>query len=893
MTLAPGAKLGPYEIVAPLGAGGMGEVYRARDTRLGREVAIKALPPAFAQDPERLARFEREAKLLASLNHPNVAGIHGLEVVEGHRYLILELVEGESLAERLSRGALGTADTIEVCRQIAAGVEAAHEAGVVHRDLKPANVMLRPDGTVKVLDFGLAKGGAAHGAASGDPSLSASPTMTYAMTSAGMILGTAAYMSPEQARGRNVDRRTDVWSFGCVLYECLSGRRAFEGDTVSDMVARILEREPDWAALPQTTPVWLRDLLQRCLAKDAKQRLQAIGEARIALERGDAIAVTAPAPTPFGNRFAWLPWALAGVLGLALLVTAVMTGLSAKPTPMRSLELGFPAQQTQLIGVAISFPILSPDGRQVAVVARDAAGVERTWVRSLDRFEFRMLKGTEGVSLPFWSPDSRELGFISGGSLRRISVADGSIQKLADGVFSQRGGDWGRNQSILYTPSTNGSIWRVPASGGTPVQVTQLDTTLVDASHRFPVWLPDGKHFLFALWSNNARVLTEVGGIYLSSVDGMKPRRILSDVGSFLVLRSGHLVAYRNRGLVAVPFDLRSFEVGNPAAQITEQVAFQVGAGIVGASASGLGDLAYTTPADLPMTDLAWLDRTGQAGNPLGVRTKFESVTLSPDASQAVGHISDATGMSQLWSVDLARRTVSRVTRDENDSFSPVWSPDGTRIAFNNMDSGTQDIYVQLAGGTRPKERIWTANEVDAELTDWSADGRLLFFRGSSRSATASGQIWVADMGGDSVRALLQDDFEQGAATLSPDGRWLAYASWESGTPEIYVRSFPDLERKWQVSVSGGERPHWRKDSRELLFERGPIGDREVWAVDVTPSAQGFAVGEPHALFKWPANVIALSATRDHSRFLALVQPEANVMAPMRVLLNWNGGRTK
>ncbi|MEO5988955.1 MAG: protein kinase [Candidatus Eisenbacteria bacterium] len=890
MMLTPGTKLGPYEIVAPLGAGGMGEVYRARDTRLGRDVAIKALPEAFAQDPERLARFEREARLLASLSHPNVAGIHGLELVEGHRYLVLELVEGETLAARLSHGALALGDAVDVGRQIAAGVEAAHDAGVVHRDLKPGNIMLTPDGAVKVLDFGLAKGGAAHGASASDPSLSASPTMTHAMTSAGMILGTAAYMSPEQARGKNVDRRTDIWSFGCVMYECLTGRRAFEGETVSDMVARILEREPDWTALPQGTPLWLRALLKRCLTKDLKQRLQAMGEARIALERGDYGVAASTSPRPSMGWLAWAPWVIVAIVAGLWLARVSMPGTGTPRAEERRVEVGFPPGQQRN---GFSHPALSPDGRQVAVIGLDSAGVSRVWVRSLAEFEYRALKGTEGTGLVFWSPDSRSLGYITGGSLNRVSLLDGAVQKLAGGANTQRGGDWGSNGNILYTPSTNASIWRVAATGGTPEQVTQLDTTIVDASHRFPVWLPDGKHFLFALWSNNARVLAEVGGIYLAAVDGKPPKRLSSDVGRFLVLPSGYLVVARNLALVAIPFDLRSFRLGTQIIPIAEHVEFGASSGMLGASASAHGDIAYVPPTDLPLTDMVWLDRSGRRGDPLGLRSRFNTITLSPDGSRVAASMSDAAGLDQLWTADLSRRTISRLTRDQNDSSSPVWSPDGQRIAFNNRDTGTEDLYIQLAAGTRPKERVWNAREVDADLSDWSADGRYLFFTGIPRAGSPQAQVWVADLGRDSVHALLHDDFSQEDARLSPDGRWLAYASDESGRFEIYVRAFADLERKWQVSAGGGIDPHWRSDSRELTFENGSGGDRALWSATVTPSADGIKVVEPQRLFQWPADVIGLTIAADHTRFLALVQPAATVQPPLRAILGWNRGRSK
>jgi len=889
LALQPGLRLGPYEIVAPLGAGGMGEVYRARDPRLDRDVAIKALPDAFANDPERLARFEREAKLLASLSHPNVAGIHGLELAEGHRYLVLELVEGETLSARLARGPLPLDEAMDVCRQIAAAVEAAHEAGVVHRDLKPGNVMLRPDGTVKVLDFGLAKGAAAHGSSS-DLHLSASPTLSYAATAAGVILGTAAYMSPEQARGKAVDRRTDIWSFGCVLYECLTGRRATEGETVSDMVARILEREPDWSPLPATTPPRLRELLRRCLAKDMKQRLQAIGEARIALESG---SLGGPEPTPTAVRrksplIVWAPWVLAAALAAALLGRGLLSGPAAPPLKERRVEIEFPRGQHYVFN---TLPVISPDGRQLIMVAADSTRVTRLWLRSLDTFEFKPLKGTEGAGPPFWSPDSRSIAFQKDGALHRLSVDDGAIQTIVAGVTSPRGGHWSPDGQILYTPASNAGIWRVPAAGGTPQALTQIDTTLVDASHRFPVWLPDGKHFLYALWSNNARVLAEAGGIYLGSVDGDAPKRVLDDDGAFLVLPSGHLLVRRNGDLTAVPFDLKSFAVGTPAVSIAKQVGFGANAGFLRASASADGDLAFTMDEDVPRADLAWLDRDGRRSEPLDLRTKFVSVVLSPDGTQVAAEMSDPTGMSQLWTVGLARGTVSRLTHDQNDSYSPAWSPDGQRIAFSNRDTGTDDLYLQLAAGTRSKELVVSAREVDTNDVGWSADGRFLFFTGRPRVGRSDGQVWVADLQAGSARALLTGEFDQTYPRLSPDGRWLAYVSDESGRAEVFVRSFPDLERKWQVSAAGGRLPHWRDDSRELAFGSDAGGEYSLWAVTVTPAGADLQLGDPVRLFTLPPDVIDMSPTADHLRFLALIQPNSAAEPALHLILDWNGGR--
>ncbi len=888
MTLTPGTRLGSYDVLAPLGAGGMGEVYRARDTRLGREVAIKALPAEFASDPERLARFEREARLLASLSHPNIAGIHGLEVVDGARYLVLEFVEGDTLAARLAHGPLPVDECIDVCRQIAAGVEAAHEAGVVHRDLKPGNVMLRSDGVVKVLDFGLAKGNAAQAGSSSDVSISASPTMTYAPTNAGVILGTAAYMSPEQARGRAVDRRTDVWSFGCVLFECLTGGQVFIGETISDMVARILERDPAWETLPAATPPRLRELLRRCLTKDMKQRLQSIGEARIALEQPMTSEPAAAAAAPARRRSrvpVWAPWAAAAACALTAVVALFAPGARRGAVGEQRVEIGTPAGQR----VDESFPaVLSPDGRQIVAPADDSSGVSHLWLRGLDEFDFHMLKGTDDAYFPVWSPNGRELAFAAHGALWRLSLADGSVQKIVGGVSTARGMSWGRDGTILYTPDPNEDIWRVPASGGTPVRVTHRDTTLVDVSHRFPLWLPDGKHFLFAFWSNNPHVQDQHGGIYLTTLDGKPPRRLSPDTGAFALLPRGYLLVARNGGVAALPFNLRTFAVGTDAIPLADHVAKSASSGLVPVSASASGDIALTMSVDRARTDLAWVDRAGHRGAPLGLRNDFESIVLSPDATHVAGEIGDANGLTQVWVADLTRGTVSRLTHGQNDSGEPVWSPDGMRLAYLNFDRGLPELHVQVAAGTRPAERLWAPRDMELRVAEWSADGRFIFCQARAATGNAHGQVWVVDTQTRAARVVLSDDFDQYAPHLSPDGRWLAYVSNESGRDEVYVRSYPDLVGKWQVSTNGGTPPHWRRDGRELVFGNGAGPSAALWSVGVSPAGANLTIGEPQRLFARGSDVLDVQAAPDHSRFLELIEANSASVRSFHLVQHWN-----
>ena len=888
MTLTPGTKIGSYEILGALGAGGMGEVYRARDTRLGRDVAIKALPPAFALDPERLARFEREAKLLASLSHPNIAGIYAVEEKDGARLLVMELVEGDTLAQRLARGPMAVDEALTVAAQVASGIEAAHEAGVIHRDLKPGNIMLRPDGTVKVLDFGLARG---PEQTASQPDLTHSPTMASPATVAGMVLGTAAYMSPEQAKGRPVDRRADIWSFGVVLFELLTGRQVFRGETASETLAGVMKDEIPWSRLPADIPPRVRQLLERCLTRDPQERLQSIGEARILLKHAHEPDNVIAAPARSGrSRRVWAPWLLLALLAALVVARMLLPRAARVAVDERRLELAFTAAQR---GNVISPPAISPDGHWLALVGVDSTGTSRVWLRSMAAFDFQPLDGTEGAMLPFWSPDSRSIGFFANRHMLRRTVPEGVAETIVEGIVGPRGASWGLDGTILYTPNSNASIWRVPAAGGTPQQITQLDTALVDGSHRFPVWLPDGEHFLFTIWSNNSRALAENGGIYVASVRGGAPVRVIRDPGSSVYVPTGYIAFMRSGNLLAVPFDARKLHAGTEAVAIAEHVRFRSNAGILMASASTAGDFVFDVPLDLPPVNLVWLDRHGMAGAPLSLHEPVDRIALSPDGTRFAAQLDDPNGLGEVWLGDLERSTLSRFTRNKNDSYAPVWSPDGQRLAFNNRDTGTEDLYVQLASGTRPKERVWEARTVDCDLSDWSSDGRSVLFTGVPRQGADQAQVWLCDMQTGAAHVLLQDEFDMSRPKLSPDGRWLAYVSNESGREEVYVRSFPDLEHKWRVSVSGGDLPHWRADGRELVFLGGANTERSLWAAAIAVTPAGLAVGEPARLFTLASDQLEVAPSADHARFLTVVQPGAQREPPLRLVLGWRPGATR
>jgi len=888
MSLAAGSKLGSYEVLAPLGRGGMGEVYRARDSKLGRDVAIKALPESFAADPERLARFEREARLLASLSHPNVAGIHGLEEIERRRYLVLELVDGESLAQRLARGALPVAETLDVARQIAAALEAAHERGIVHRDLKPGNVMLGPDGTVKVLDFGLAKGGVAASSLSGSD-LSQSPTMTVAATQAGVVLGTAAYMSPEQARGRSVDRRTDIWSFGCVVYECLTGRQAFEGETVSDLVARILERDPDWAALPRDTPPRLVALLRRCLRKDARERLRDIGDARIELAEiaaGAPDPAAAPKPTVHAPRRYWLEL-LGPIVGAVIAVLASRWIGGAPPQPLHFSIVG-PA------GLAMSEEsadaAISPDGRTICFCAADSSGTVELWLRSLDALTARALPGTEGARQPFWAPNSRDLAYFTDGSLKRIGVTGDNGQVICPAP-NPRGGAWGKGDVIVFAATATGPLLRVPASGGTPRAVTALDSTRHETAHRFPSFLPDGRHFLFVTLPGNGPNYDT----WVADVDGRRGARVASGTSVATYAKPGYLVFTRQGTVFAQRFSAWTLTSrGTPRAvrDLRDVTGAYTGAPCVSASRDGA-----LVQADIAQEDqrIDVLDRTGHriGGVPLP-RGFYLRPQVSPDGRLlTAAYAQSSSDRIGPLVVDLVRGVNWRIATSSPIALNPTWTPDGARIVYGADTPDSRALYVCNADGSGAETKL---GEVAGLFNDPSAvtpDGRTVIYR--SLSGETGEDLWTIPLdGGGGPRALLRTPANEINAQISPDGRWFAYRSDESGTFQVYVQSFPAADRKFRVSVDGTlnqtsaspELIAWRRDGRELIF----IGRdaATVMAADVTPGPV-FASGTPHALFRLPRGTTNVGLSPDAQRFYVVLPNGAPGRPQMNVLLHWAG----
>ena len=895
--LKAGVRVGPYEVVAELGAGGMGEVYRARDAKLGRDVAIKILPLIFTADRERLARFEREARMLAALNHPHIGAIYGFEESDPStgsgqaavRALVLELVEGPTLAEKLAQGSglkahgLALDEALGIAGQIADALEAAHEKGIVHRDLKPANIKITPDGIVKVLDFGLAKVYAGEGAG---PVLSQSPTITVGATRQGMLLGTAAYMSPEQARGQAVDKRTDIWAFGCVPYELLTGRTAFAGETISDTIAAVLGRGPDWQMLPETTPASVRRLLQRCLEKNPKRRLHDIADARIELEDtlagGGVEAMEGEAPRS---------WTRLAVAVLAIGALAVPTALyfrRAVPEPVVTrLDVVTPPTSD-----ALSFA-LSPDARQLAFVANGERG-SQLWLRPLDQVTAQPLVGTDGASFPFWAPDGHAVGFFADGKLKRSDLTGGAVQVLADAP-APRGGTWNPDGIIVFAPTGVEPLMRVAATGGAVTPVTRLAAG--QASHRWPQFLPDGRRFLFLM----ALGPPQTHGVYVGSLDGGEPTRVMPAETAAAYAPPGYLLLVSHGVLAAYAFDTTRATVAGEPIPVAQAVGTDDGLFHSAFSVSGSGVLAHRAGAG-SRRQLVWVDRAGKMVGGIGQPDENTPATpeLAPDG-QRVAVARSVQGNIDIWLTEVSRDVASRFTFDAAIENSPLWSPDGSQVVFRSSRKGVHDLFEKPASGTADEQPLLVTSYAKSPL-DWSRDGRFLLFR--TQDPKTASDLWVLPMMGERKSfAVLQSSFDEIEGQFSPDGRWLAYASNDSGRYEIYIRTFPEAGGKWQVSAAGGVQPRWQRDGHELFYV-APDARLMAVPIRVVPDTRALEAGAPVALF--PTGLasgvnIALAgfqaraqyAVAPDGRFLMNVTADEAVRSPITVVLNWTAGLKK
>ncbi len=878
-----GSTLKHFQITDELGKGGMGEVWRARDTKLDREVAVKLLPEAVANDPERLSRFEREAKMLAALNHPNIASIFGIEEAEGRQLLVLELVDGEGLEERIARGAVPVDEGLEIGRQIAEALEAAHGQGIVHRDLKPANVKLTVGGRVKVLDFGLAK---AFEPTADQLDLTRSPTLTAHMTAAGVVLGTAAYMSPEQARGIEVDKRADIWSFGCVLYEMLTGSQAFKGDTVSDVLASILKEEPDLDALPAKAPRRLRRLLERCLTKVPHQRLHDIADARIEIEEIQAGGEDAEPEAKIAARRSSGVRVWQGVAAILLVATAALSwmALRRETAPQTVLSAFLPAPEETTFSLEPSSPgvvAVAPDGSQIAYSATDQMGTTLLWVRRVGDLSARPLPGTDGAAYPFWSPDSRHLAFFSeDNKLRKIDTAGGPPVTLC-GAENGKGGSWGPEGRILFAPAHNTPISVVSAAGGDPQPVTELAEGVV--GHRFPTWLSGGR-FLFLSRSASG---AESDRIMVAEIGKVGPGREVVAAASNVVVASGQLLFVREGTLMAQPFDESTAEVTGEAVPIAEDVLYLGGArcGVFSASKTGL--MAYQTGAMARESDLVWVDREGRELSQLGGGVLHRDLRISPDGKFAAAEILDeATGTADIWIYDLNRKLRTRFTFDPTMDWFPAWTPDGKRIAFASERSGELDIWIKDVGGSSPEEPLLQSPGHNLGPESWTPDGGWMVYLRVENGVNPD--IWAVPVTGGEPIPVVASSFRESAPDLSPDGRWLAFVSDESGRPETYVTTFPEPTRRWQISTDGGGRARWRRDGRELFF-RTPNGS--LWAVNVDGTGDSFVVGEMKELFSWvrpPGFRPSFDVAPDGQSFLINRAVDAGRAEPLTLVLNWD-----
>ena len=882
LVLAIGDKLGHYEVLSLLGQGGMGEVYKARDLTLKRDVALKVLPAAFLRDHERMARFQREAEVLASLDHPNIGHIHGIVDWEDSRGLVLALIEGPTLADHIEAGPIPLDEAIAMAKQIVEALEYAHDRGVIHRDLKPANVKITPEGVVKVLDFGLAKVLEDEPQAS---SLLNSPTLTMGRTRAGMILGTAAYMSPEQAVGRPVDRRSDIFSFGTVLYEMLTGKRAFSGAATPDVLEAVVKNEPDWSELPSGTPEYLRRMLERTLAKDRKQRLQAIGEARIALECGnkDPAARGGKIGLERSTRSKWALWTVAG-LAVAVTVLGLMylrLKFGLEPQPVMRVQIltpdGAPAESAQI----------SPDGGALAIVTEGGL-----WLRPLNSLEARLFPATEGAHYPFWSPDSRNIGFFQHGKLKRLAVEGGPAVDVCNAIDG-RGGTWNQENVIVFAPGPSTGLYRVSAGAGTPEIVVKPTQSATEENIRYPWFLPDGQHFLYQHSSGSS----DSRGIYLGALDGEVPIKLRPGLTNAVyapangTAKTGLLLFRIGETLMGQPFDLNALRLSGEMSPVADRVgeSGNIGNGAFSVSLGGI--LVYGAGAgERQESRMTWLDRTGKAIGTPGPLVELGTARISPNAKQLV-YSARAGGRWSLYVQQTAGGPSTQISSGaDRNAGSPVWSPDATRVVFSKLGPRS-DLFLKYLGGDAQEESLGVG-ALNAAATDWSADGKWIAY-GVDNEKT-SRDLWLLPISGDRKPIVfLQTAAREDSARFSPDGRWMAYAQEEAGRYEVFVQAIspagPATGIKYRVSSAGGTNPFWRRDGKELYFQ----APDQVMAAAVTLGAT-FHAGDADKVFNIPSGAVVGQPTPDRQRYLAGIA-EGGSITPnaLKLVLNWQAGLKK
>lgn len=895
MPLTPGTRLGPYEINAPLGAGGMGEVYRAADTRLDRTVAIKVLPGHLSESAEAKERFEREARAISGLNHPHICTLYDIGHQDGIDYLVMEFLEGETLAERLKKGALSLRKTLSIGVDVCDALELAHGQGVVHRDLKPANIMLTASGA-KLMDFGLAK--AVHASSKVAAASGASPPSFTAataagsnpmspLTTAGTVIGTVQYMSPEQIEGKEIDGRSDIFSMGAVLYEMASGKRAFDGKSQISLASAILEKDPEpISAIKPMIPAAFEHTVTTCLQKEPDQRYQTAHDLKLHLQwiaTGSSSTAMAAMPRRSGRRHERVWWALGFVIALALGVTiGALLHRSGPRAPLMRTLINPPEGTTlNLTGDDAGPPVLSPDGSTLAFTASKSDGGTAIWTRAIDSLDAHILPGSENAIFPFWSPDSRSLGFFADGKLKTIDLS-GSVQVIADAPFG-RGGAWGADGVILYSPNTQAPLLRVSAGGGTPVRVTTIDTTQ-HTSHRWPFFLPDGKHFLY-LAINHDPSSWGKDMLYYASVDGRENRPLFHTQAN-AIYAGGFLLFARNDQLMAQPFDPAAGKLSGEPTIVSKGIMNDLSTWHMDASAFGDGLLVLGNGGSGDW-QLVWVNREGKEIATVADKlTNLQSAAISPQGDRIAMQID--TGQSDIWVLDLARGVRTRLTFGPTLNGYPLWSPDGKWIAFTSVRSGHSELRRKAADGSGPEELLLSDEQI-VTGSDWSRDGKYLIY---SRGPFGSAEIWALPLVGERKPFLLVPHAANAAALLgrvSPDGRWLTYTSTESGTPEVYVAAFRG-QGKWQISSNGGHASSWSTDGKELYY----LDPRfTLYAVPVTYAGDALQFGTPEKLVSnWSSPNVFYDVAPDGKKIL-MDRISQQVNQSVTVVTNFAAGLKK
>jgi serine/threonine protein kinase len=879
MALASGTKLGSYEIQCPLGAGGMGEVYRARDTRLERTVAIKILSSALTDKPDAKARFDREAKTISSLSHPNICTLYDVGRQDGIDFLVMEFLEGDTLADRLVRGPLPLDQALRYGAEICEGLERAHRAGVIHRDLKPGNVMLTRSGA-KLMDFGLAKEALA-------PASSASALTAVVsdkpLTEQGLIVGTFQYMAPEQLQGRPADARSDIFAVGAVLYEMITGRRAFPGKTRLSVASAILEKDPEPIAVIRPTSPALDRIVKGCLAKDPEDRWQTIHDVKLqlrnALEAGSQPSAESVPFQPARRIWQYAGWSVAGLLFLLLVATSLRLWNNKRDEahPL-FFQTAVPFSATDLA--------VSPDGRLIAMVAYSAqTSSNEIWIYEVGRQQPTLLPGTQGVSFPFWSPDGRDLGFFADGKLKKVDVGGKQVQVLCDAP-NGRGGTWSRDGDILFTPDAVGvsGLFRISSQGGSPVVLTKPDSSRNETSHRWPVFLPDGKHFLYMAANFTGRS-SDVNAIFLGSLDSQEKRLIVKTGANATYTEPGFLVYMRGSTLVAQPFDSSHATLTGEPRVVSNDVLYlpQIARAVYSVSRDVLVMQTGTAPS---LSQLTWFDRMGKPVGTVGSAGTYHNVRLSPDGRKIATDQTDPDGLNiDVWAHDPVRGLSTRLTFDPALDYAPVWSPDGKQVMFASSRQSGWRIFLKNADGSGSEQKVFEMESAAWQVVvfDWSRDGKSVFFRKAS-------ELWCLSLPERTAKPIFQNQWTARNAQFSPDDRWMAYASNETGGWEIYVSPFPSMNGKWQISRNGGQEPRWRGDGKELFYVSL---DGKMMAVAVS-SGTSFEAGTPVELFQThrsphvaSTDVFSYDVTSDGKKFLINTKVDNPKSTPPSILLHW------